>query len=51
MLAEQAVRDERDSNREHAPLRPAPDAVVIDSTALTLSEVVDAVAALVDAAG
>lgn len=34
-------RDERDMNREVAPLRPADDAVVVDSTDLTVDEVVD----------
>ncbi|XOV89522.1 MAG: (d)CMP kinase [Pseudomonadota bacterium] len=33
------ARDERDMNRKVAPLRPASDAVVIDSTALTIDEV------------
>lgn len=28
------ARDRRDTEREHAPLRPAPDAVVVDTTAL-----------------
>jgi CMP/dCMP kinase len=32
-------RDERDRNRAESPLRPAPDAVIIDSTKLTLEEV------------
>lgn len=32
-------RDERDRNRSSSPLRPAPDAIVIDSTDLTLDEV------------
>jgi CMP/dCMP kinase len=32
-------RDERDRNRADSPLRPAPDAVVIDSTKLSLDEV------------
>ena len=35
------ARDERDTNRAVAPLRPAADALVIDSTALTISEVRD----------
>jgi cytidylate kinase len=35
-------RDARDSGRELAPLRAAPDAVVIDSTGLTLEQVIDA---------
>lgn len=32
-------RDERDSNRSVSPLRPASDAVIIDSTAMTIDEV------------
>jgi CMP/dCMP kinase len=32
-------RDERDRNRASSPLRPAPDAIVIDSTNLQLGEV------------
>jgi CMP/dCMP kinase len=46
VLAEQAIRDERDSTREHSPLQPAPGAVVIDSTDMTLPEVVERIAAL-----
>ena len=38
---EQAERDARDAGRALAPLRPAEDAVVLDSTRLTLDEVVD----------
>jgi cytidylate kinase len=49
VLAEQRVRDERDTEREHSPLRPADDAVVIDTTGLTLEQVVDRVVGLVDA--
>lgn len=32
-------RDERDSNRTISPLRPAEDAVIIDSTSMTIDEV------------
>lgn len=32
-------RDERDSNRAVSPLRPAGDAVVIDSTSMTIDQV------------
>lgn len=32
-------RDERDSNRAISPLKPAEDAVIIDSTAMTIDEV------------
>jgi cytidylate kinase len=46
VLAEQAIRDERDRTREHSPLQPAPGAVVLDTTHMTLPEVVDHIAAL-----
>ena len=48
-LQEMAERDRRDSERAHAPLRPADDAVRIDTTALTQAEVVDSMAELVHA--
>lgn len=47
VLAEQTIRDERDRTREHSPLAPADGAVVLDSTAMTLDEVVDRIVALV----
>jgi CMP/dCMP kinase len=47
VLAEQTIRDERDRNRSHSPLTPAPEAVVIDTTGLTLPQVVEKVAELV----
>ena len=34
-------RDARDMNREYAPLRQAEDAVLIDSSDLTIEEVVE----------
>lgn len=40
------ARDKMDSEREHAPLKPAPDAVHIDTTQLTFDEQVDRIAAL-----
>ena len=40
-------RDERDRNRANSPLRPAPDAVVIDSTQLTLEQVLTRIEDLV----
>jgi cytidylate kinase len=49
VLAEQAIRDERDQAREHSPLRPAPGAVVLDTTALGIDEVVEQVVSLVKA--
>jgi cytidylate kinase len=44
--AEQALRDERDTTRAHSPLRPASGAVVLDTTDLTLREVVERVVGL-----
>jgi cytidylate kinase len=44
-------RDGRDAGREVAPLRPAPDAVPLDTTHLSLAEQVRRVVALVRAAG
>jgi cytidylate kinase len=40
VLAAVIYRDGIDSGREHAPLRPAEDAIVIDSTCLTIVQVV-----------
>jgi cytidylate kinase len=40
VLAEQALRDERDREREHSPLRAAAGAVTLDTTALSAEEVV-----------
>jgi cytidylate kinase len=47
VLAAQRVRDERDETREHSALRAADDAVEIDTTSLSLDEVVERVVALV----
>ncbi|MGM0952557.1 MAG: (d)CMP kinase [Pseudomonadota bacterium] len=41
LLEEIRVRDERDMNRSAAPLKPADDAQVIDSTGLGIEEVFD----------
>jgi cytidylate kinase len=41
-------RDERDSNRAISPLRPAPDAHVIDSTELSIKEVVQKIQVLIE---
>jgi cytidylate kinase len=46
VLAEQALRDERDRTREHSPLEAARDAVVLDTSELTLPEVVQRVVKL-----
>lgn len=50
VVAEQRQRDLRDSSRTDSPLRPAADAVIVDTSAMTLAEVVDALAALVERA-
>jgi cytidylate kinase len=39
ILEEMRERDRRDRNRAESPLRPASDAVILDSTAMTLEEV------------
>jgi CMP/dCMP kinase len=46
VLAEQAIRDQRDSQREHSPLAPAPGSIELDTTGLTLDEVVARIIAL-----
>lgn len=48
VLSEVRRRDEIDSTRAVAPLRPASDAVVVDSTALTIEQVVEQVLVLVE---
>ncbi|PTY36369.1 cytidylate kinase [Saccharospirillum sp. MSK14-1] len=47
VLADIVERDERDSNRSVAPLKPADDAVVIDTTVQSIDQVMDTVLALV----
>jgi CMP/dCMP kinase len=46
VLAEQTMRDERDSSRQHSPLRAAAGAVVLDTTGLSVAEVVEQIAAM-----
>lgn len=46
VAAEQRERDLRDSTRPDSPLKPADGAVIVDSSRLSLAEVVDAVVAL-----
>ena len=41
VLENMRMRDRIDSSRDHAPLLPAEDAVIIDSTSLSIEEVVD----------
>ena len=45
-----AARDRADAERALAPLRPAPDAIPLDTTALTIDQQVEAVLAAVRAA-
>jgi CMP/dCMP kinase len=48
VLEEIRERDRRDRTRADSPLRPAPDATIIDSTDLTLEEVIAKASALVE---
>ena len=50
ILAEIVARDARDSERVVAPLKPAEDAIILDSTAMSLDEVVAKILELVEAA-
>jgi cytidylate kinase len=43
LLIEIRERDDRDRNRAVAPLRPAPDALVVDSTAMDIDAVVETI--------
>jgi len=46
-LDEVKKRDERDASRKHSPLKPAKDALIIDTSNLTINEVVTKVMTLV----
>jgi len=46
-LDEVRKRDERDASRKHSPLKPSKDALIIDTSDLTINEVVTRVMALV----
>jgi CMP/dCMP kinase len=48
VLAELRARDERDRTRANSPLVPAPDAVLIDSTNLTLDQVLQRACEVID---
>jgi cytidylate kinase len=50
VLADQLARDERDRTREHSPLVAAPGAIEVDTTGLTIEQVVTRIAELVRAA-
>jgi cytidylate kinase len=51
VFSEQAIRDQRDRGREHSPLRPGPGSVVLDTTGLTVDQVVDRVVELMQGGG
>jgi cytidylate kinase len=47
VLRDQALRDAQDESREHSPLQVAPGAVEVDTTGLSVDEVVERIAGLV----
>lgn len=49
ILKDILIRDERDRSRPVGPLKPAPDAILIDSTEMNLDEVVAMLAQIVEA--
>ncbi|MGD9601296.1 MAG: (d)CMP kinase [Gammaproteobacteria bacterium] len=51
LLEDIRARDERDAQRAVAPLKPAPDAVILDTTLLGISEVEDRVMHMISARG
>ena len=50
VLADMRARDARDAGRDAAPMRPAPDAVLLDTTDLSIDAAVERAVSLVDAA-
>jgi cytidylate kinase len=50
VLRDQTLRDAQDASREHSPLKPAEGSVELDTTGLTVDEVVARIGALVAAA-
>jgi cytidylate kinase len=49
VLREQRERDTRDTSREHSPLQPAPDALRVDTTGLSVDEVANEIVRLAQA--
>jgi len=43
LVADLKARDEQDSNRSVSPLKPAPDAIFLDTTAMSIEEVTERV--------
>jgi CMP/dCMP kinase len=50
VLRDQALRDAQDASREHSPLKIAPGAIELDTTGLTIDEVVARIVELVERA-
>ena len=50
VLADIRIRDERDGARAASPMRPAPDAQLLDTTDLTIEQAADAARRIVEAA-
>jgi CMP/dCMP kinase len=50
VLADLTERDQRDTQRRHSPLRPAPGALTLDTTGLSVEQVVQRIAQLARAA-
>ncbi len=48
VLADVKRRDEYDSNRQHSPLTASPDAIVVDTTGLSVDDVMDRVKILIN---
>jgi cytidylate kinase len=46
VLRDQALRDQQDQSREHSPLKPADDAVEVDTSELSIDQVVERIADL-----
>jgi cytidylate kinase len=47
ILSQQQLRDQRDESRAHGPLRPAEDAITINTSAVSASDVLDHLEAVV----
>jgi len=50
VLQDQTIRDAQDMEREHSPLKPAPGAVELDTSGLSIDEVVGRIVELVEQA-
>lgn len=50
VFADMTYRDKNDSGRDFAPLKPAEDSVLVDSTELTLSQTVEKITAMAESA-